>query len=50
MTNKKDSMTYLQNGWIPKPNTSVQGGYVPTSSKLPVTPPTGGSGVKPAKK
>ena len=31
-------------GWVP----AVQGGYVPTTSQAAPTPPTGGSGVKPA--
>lgn len=38
----------VQKGWVP----TVQGGYKPTTSTLatPPAPPTGGSGVKPAKK
>lgn len=34
-----------QKGWKP----AVQGGYVPTTSQGAPTPPTGGSGVAPAK-
>jgi hypothetical protein len=37
----------MKKGYTP---TKVQGGYVPTGSSISAKPPTGGSGVKPAKK
>ena len=36
----------MKKGYTPK---KVQGGYVPTSSSISAKPPSGGSGVKPAK-
>lgn len=42
-----DGLVPMKKGHTPR---KVQGGYVPTSSSISTKPPSGGSGVKPAKK
>lgn len=55
MADRKGSRpVIIGDGWTPSKfghQSTVQGGYVPTTSQVaaPLTPPTGGSAVKPAK-
>lgn len=56
MSGKKSHPTFAKDGWTPETKgwvpgkSTVQGGYIPTTSQGTSSPPTGGSGVKTPKK